>query len=231
MDLSALSQQLLLAAKTNKPVDSFTTLLSNTTKARLENQLATQNQKKAFWINIYNAYTQIILGKNPDQYKNRNSFFTNKQIVVAGRRMSLDDIEHGILRRSKIKWGLGYINKLFPGAFERKHRVNSVDYRIHFALNCGAKSCPPIAFYRPEQLDEQLDIATIVYLQGECEYDEAASKVWVPPVLRWFRADFGGMQEIIVLLTKLSVIPEGKHPDVRFKKYDWELNLKNYQHE
>lgn len=231
VDVTALSQQLLLAAKTNEPVDSFTTVLSNIAEAQLEDQLATENQRKAFWINIYNAYTQIILTKNPDQYKNRNRFFTGKQIVIAGRRMSLDDVEHGILRRSKIKWGLGYINKFFPSAFERKHRVNSVDYRIHFALNCGAKSCPPIAFYKPEQLDKQLDMATTVHLQGECKYDEAANKVWVPAVLRWFRGDFGGKQKIMLLLKKLSVIPEGKNPSIGFNKYDWSLTLKNYQHE
>lgn len=227
MDLSVLSQQLLLAAKTNKPVDSFTTLLSNTTEAQLEN--LTENQRKAFWINIYNGYTQIILNKSPDQYKKRNGFFISKQIVIAGRHLSLDDIEHGILRRSKIKWSLGYINKLFPAAFERRHRVSSVDFRIHFALNCGAKSCPPIAFYKPEQLDEQLDTATTGYLQGECEYDEAANKVSVPALLRWFRGDFGGKKKIIILLEKSSVIPEGKNPDIAFKNYDWNLYLKNYQ--
>lgn len=231
MDLIALSQQLLLAAKTNKPVDSFTTVLSNTTEVQLENQLATENQRKAFWINIYNAYTQIILTKNPGQYKNRDRFFTGKQIVIAGRHLSLDDIEHGILRRSKIKWGLGYINKFVVSAFEKKHRAHSVDYRIHFALNCGAKSCPPIAFYKPEQLYQQLDIATAVYLQGECEYDEAANKVSVPALMGWFRGDFGGMKNIRTLLKELSVIPADKNPSIGFKKYDWNLLLENYKDE
>lgn len=231
VDLIALSQQLLLAAKTNEPIDSFTVILSNTTEAELGKQVTTDNQRKAFWLNIYNAYTQILLTKNPDQYKNRNRFFTGKQIVIAGRRMSLDDIEHGILRRSKIKWGLGYINQLFTSAFERKHRVDSVDYRIHFALNCGAKSCPAIAFYKPEQLDKQLAIATKVYLQGECKYDEAANKVWVPALMGWFRGDFGGKKKITSLLKNLSVIPENKNPSISFKKYDWNLFLENYQHE
>ena len=80
--------------------------------------------------------------------------------------MSLDDIEHGILRRSKIKWSEGYFNKLFPSKFEKENRVNKVDYRIHFALNCGARSCPPIAFYDPEKLDKQLDVATMIYLKS-----------------------------------------------------------------
>lgn len=231
VDLITLSQQLLLAAKTNETVDSFTLILSNTTEAELVKQIATNNQRKAFWINIYNAYTQIILTKNPDQYRKRNSFFNSRQIVIAGRHMSLDDIEHGILRRSTLKWSLGYINKLFPSAFEKRNRVQSVDYRIHFSLNCGAKSCPAIAFYKPEQLDKQLDLATKVYLKGECEYDKAANKVWVPALMGWFRGDFGGIKNIRLLLKELSVIPAEKNPSIGFKKYDWDLFLENYKDE
>ncbi len=231
VDLIALSQQLLLAAKTNQPVDPFTTVLINITEAQLEKQLTTENKRKAFWLNIYNAYTQVILTKNPDQYKKKERFFTGKQIIIAGSHLSLDIIEHGILRRSKIKWGLGYINKFIVSSFEKKHRVHSVDYRIHFALNCGAKSCPPIAFYKPELIDQQLDIATATYLQGECVYDEVANTVRVPALMGWFRGDFGGMKNIRLLLKEMSVIPADKNPSIRFKKYDWDIFLKNYKHE
>ena len=104
----------------------------------------------------------------------------------------MDDIEHGILRRSKVKWSFGYFNKLFPSAFEKKHRVDTLDYRIHFSLNCGATSCPPIAFYKPEQLDKQLEVATKVYLSGEAAYNEADNTVALPALMGWFRGVFGG---------------------------------------
>jgi hypothetical protein len=80
---------------------------------------------------------------------NKKSFFTVKQINVANKQLSLDEIEHGILRRSKIKWSLGYLNKLFPSAFEKHQRADKADYRIHFALNCGAKAVRRLLFTSP----------------------------------------------------------------------------------
>lgn len=231
VQLVAVSQSLLLAAKTKEPVDSFINILRNTPETELKKQLITDAEKKAFWINIYNAFTQVMLSKNPDQYKKRSSFFGSRQVVIAGRQLSLDDIEHGILRHSKVKWSLGYFNKLFTPAFEKENRVDTLDYRIHFALNCGAKSCPPIAFYKPEQLDKQLDMATKVYLKGESEYKEPGNKVYVPALMGWFRRDFGGKRQMKLLLVKLDIIPAGKNPVLKFKSYDWNLYLENYKNE
>lgn len=70
-----------------------------------------------------------------------------------------------------------------------------MDYRTHFALNCGAKSCPPIAFYKPEELNEQLDMAMKVYLQNETTYNQAKNIVELPAIMGWFRRDFGGKKK------------------------------------
>jgi hypothetical protein len=225
------SQQLLLAAKTHEPTDSFVTAVKNISEETLSQQLINDAYKKAFWINLYNAYTQVILSKNPDKYKNRSSFFSDKQIAIADRKLSLDDIEHGILRRSKVKWGLGHLNKWFPSDFEKQQRVDTVDYRIHFSLNCGAKSCPPIAFYTPEQLDKQLDMATKVYLVGEAEYNEAENTMALPAIMGWFRGDFGGKKKMVELLHTLQIVPKEKNPSLKFKDYDWNLFLENYKTE
>jgi len=224
-----LSQQLLLAAKTKENTDSLVKRLSSISRSDLATELEAENNKKAFWINIYNSFTQIILMYNPEKYQDRGSFFAARQINVGGKNFSLDDIEHGILRRSKLKWSLGYLNKLFPSSFERKMRVNKVDYRIHFALNCGAKSCPAIAFYSSDQLDKQLELATSVYLKGECEYNEQAGKVWVPAIMGWFRHDFGGKKEMIQLLKQQKIFPENSLPAIKFKKYNWNIFLENYK--
>ncbi len=173
----------------------------------------------------------MILSKNNEKYKDRGSFFGDQQIEIAGEKISLDNIEHGILRHSKLKWSLGYLNKLFPSAFEKKNRVNALDYRIHFALNCGAKSCPPIAFYQPHQIDKQLDLATQAYLAGDVKYDEAKNTVALPAIMGWFRADFGGKKKMVSLLKQLHIIPEYKKPAVTFSKYDWNLFLENYKTE
>ena len=229
--LIELSQQLLLAAKTQVPTDSFAHQLAIIQEEELKVQLVNDKEKKAFWINLYNAYTQIILSKNPEQYKKRSAFFGRKLIAIAGKKLSLDQIEHGILRRSKVKWSLGYLNKLFPSAFEKQNRVKKIDYRIHFSLNCGARSCPPIAFYKPEELDKQLDVATKVYLQGECVYDSSKNSVAVPALMNWFRHDFGGKKKIKLLLKQLLIVPEDKNPTIQFKKYNWDLFLANYKNE
>lgn len=231
ISITQISQQLVLAAKTDDPTDSFTNMLQNIPQGYLVDQLSNDNQKKAFWINIYNAYTHIILTKNPGKYKNRDAFFSDKQINIAATLFSLDDIEHGILRRSKIKWSGGYLNKPFPGKLEKELRVDKVDYRIHFSLNCGAKSCPPIAFYKPEQLSKQLDIATKAYLSGETEYKPDENTVYLPALMGWFRADFGGKDKMIDLLKTLNIIPADKNPSIKFKNYDWSLYLENFKNE
>lgn len=189
------SQQLLLRAKTHESTESLEEVIKKISKETLKQQLKDHNYKKAFWINIYNAHTQIILSKNSEKYKKRNSFFSAGQIPIAGERLSLDNVEHGLLRRSKIKWSLGYLNKWFPTVFEKEQRVETVDYRIHFTLNCGAKSCPPIAFYKPKQLDMQLDMATKACLLSEAEYNRSENTVKLPAVMGWFIGDFGGKKK------------------------------------
>ena len=229
INLIETSQQLLLQAKTHQPTDSLVKVVEGISEVAINKQLTNDTYKKTFWINLYNAFTQVILSKNPDKYKKRSAFFSDKQISIAGRKLSLDDIEHGILRHSKIKWSLGYVNKLFPSKFEKKQRVDTVDYRIHFSLNCGAKSCPPIAFYSPEQLDKQLDMATKVYLQGETEYHEKENTVALPAIMGWFRGDFGGKKKMVELLHQLQIVSINKKPAITFKKYDWSLFLENYK--
>ncbi|HEY5406133.1 MAG TPA: DUF547 domain-containing protein [Ginsengibacter sp.] len=227
--LVELSQQFIYAAKTNEPTDSIELALKKISFDDLKNKLQSDDEKKAFWINLYNGYTQVILKKDPGKYKKRGKFFKIRQIYVAGKMFSLDDIEHGILRRSKIKWSLGYLNKIFPGKTEKALRVNHLDYRIHFALNCGAKSCPPIAFYNPENINPQLDLATKAYLTGEAEYDSSKNIVRLPALMNWFRRDFGGKKAMKKLLKKINVIPSNSNPKIKFKKYNWNLFLDHYK--
>jgi hypothetical protein len=230
-DYIKLSQNFLYAAKTGDSTTAFIDTFKNADQNILAAQLNNDHKKLAFWLNLYNGFTQVILKKDPDQYKTRGSFFSSKQIQVAGQELSLDLIEHGILRHSKVEWAEGYLGKLFPSGFEKKFRVGKLDYRIHFALNCGAKSCPPIAFYEPEQLDKQLNVAVKTYLKGEVTYHKAQNTVEVPALMGWFRHDFGGKKGMLDILIKNKIIPEGAKPTIHFKKYDWSLYLNNYKSE
>lgn len=228
-DYIKISQDLLYAVRTEKSFDSLQQILSTASLADLRRQMQNDDSKKAFWLNIYNAYTQIALQENPGAYKNRNKFFSHKFILIGGKKLSLDLVEHGILRRSKWKYSLGYFNKPFISKFEKQFRVQRLDYRIHFALNCGAKSCPPIAFYKPDQIDKQLDLATRAYLKSETLFNGKYLTVEVPAILNWFRGDFGGKRGIIRLLQQKRIVPENVKPGIVWKKYDWTLSLKAFE--
>jgi hypothetical protein len=222
------AQQLLYAVRLGEFTDSLTAQLSKLPMSVLKQELSNDAARKAFWINLYNAYTQILLRNNPDAYKNRSAFFSVRKIRAAGHWFSLDEIEHGILRRSQLKWGLGYIRNPLASKLEKELRVDTPDYRIHFALNCGAASCPPISYYKPESIDQQLDLATRVYLQSETSIDSVAGKIYVPKILSWFRGDFGGKRGIKELLRQLSLIPAHQTFALRFKPYDWTLALRRF---
>jgi Protein of unknown function, DUF547 len=227
-DFIELSQDVLSAVQTAGTVDSFRQQLAGAKEMDLWKQLDTETKKLAFWLNIYNAYTQIGLKENPEAYKKRNQFFTNKFIIITGQPLSLDLVEHGILRHSKWKYSLGHFNKMFKSSFEKKFRLMKVDWRIHFALNCGAKSCPPIAFYKPEELDKQLSLATKIYLKSEVSYHANENAVAVPAIFSWFRGDFGGKKGIRQILKQQHLIPEASNPKLKWLKYNWSLALQNF---
>ncbi len=226
-----LSAAFIYAAKTGNETQELENELMQLNFDSLAKGLKTDDEKKAFWINIYNGYTQLLLKKDAGKYKDRSSFFKARQIPVAGTQFSLDEIEHDILRRSKIKWSLGYFSKLFPGKKARALRVNLLDYRIHFALNCGAKSCPPIAFYNPGNLQQQLETATRAYLTGEAVYDREKNLLQLPAIMGWFRRDFKGKKNMLKLTKIYGIVPQQEKPQIVFKKYDWNLYLNNYSNE
>jgi hypothetical protein len=177
----------------------------------------------AFWLNVYNGAVRARLLQDPDAYRRRWRFFSASAITVAGRRLSPNAIEHGILRRSAFALSLGYLRNPVPSRFERLHRVGRLDPRIHFALNCGARSCPPLAGYDPEHLDAQLDAAARSYLSSETEILDDGATVRVPRLLLWYLGDFGGMAGILRLLTRFEVIEHLAAPRVAFGAYDWTL--------
>ncbi|RYY70320.1 MAG: DUF547 domain-containing protein [Chitinophagaceae bacterium] len=224
----ALSEQFIYAAKSGAETSGLLEKLKLLSYQDLQNSLHNDADKKAFWINIYNGSTQYALKSNPEKYSKRSKFFKAKQISIAGKTFSLDEIEHDILRRNKVKWSLGYFNKLFPGKKAKTLREDKLDYRIHFALNCGARSCPPIAFYKSENIDQQLDVATRAYLTGEATYDAAKNRLYLPAIMGWFRRDFKGKRNMLILAKKYGIVPQNKQPSISFKKYDWNLFLNNY---
>lgn len=216
-----------------QPVAAYLSHFQALDPAQLERALVTQPQRLAFWINIYNGYTQHFLQTNPAPYlEKRSRYFAAKQIPLAGELLSLGEIEHGILRRGATTLSLGYVRlPALHSAFVRRFMVAAVDYRIHFALNCGARSCPPVMPYRAETLNAQLDAISRDYLTREARYDAANNNVQVPALLRWFSADFdgGGDASKRLILRRFGVLPANAgQPGVVYRDYDWTLDIRNY---
>ena len=228
-DPVAVSAAWLDAVRLDAPTHEHEARLRDWPRDDLRDRLDADAARLAFWANVYNAAAQSVLAVSPEQWTARNQFFRAPIATVAGRDCSLDDIEHGLLRRSHPKWGLGYVPNPFPSNFERTFRVDERDPRVHFALNCGAAACPPIRSYSRERIDEQLDTATASYLEQEVAYDPGANAVELPRLLLWFRGDFGGARGIRRLLRRFDCIPHGADPSFTYRSYDWSLDAGNWR--
>jgi hypothetical protein len=229
-DHITISENLFQAVKNNdqKETARLVNMLASANEDQLKSDLNTENKAKAFWINIYNIFVQYLLKADPKLFEDRSSFFTTERITIAGTNLSLDDIEHGIIRHSKIKYSLGYLGKIFVPGFEEKFRLKDLDYRIHFALNCGAKSCPPITLYKADRINEQLNRSTARYLNTFARYDVKKDKAYAPSLCYWYKADFDGEDGVIKLLKEHGIVPTNATPDLDYTEYDWTLSLSNY---
>lgn len=219
-----LSEQLLLAVKMRKETADWRLQLEQLKLGDLQNQLADDRQKKAFWINIYNAYYQIL---RKEQNVVKPTIYRKRLFKITQKAWSLDDVEHGILRKYRYKYSLGFFANFFTSPLIKKLAVQVLDYRIHFALNCGAKSCPPIAFYRAATIDSQLDMATQAFLEGETDFDNANKIVHTTALFQWFLADFGGKKGIKDIYKK-QLGKDISDYTIAYKKYSWEEDLDNF---
>ncbi|OLN27682.1 hypothetical protein DVDV_2018 [Desulfovibrio sp. DV] len=171
--------------------------------------------RKAYYINAYNIWTiQLILEHWPGirSIKEADSFIRSpwkrKFVRLHGGVVSLDDIEHGILRRN------------FP------------DPRVHFALNCASRSCPPLAAqpYRGVDLDVQLEAQTAAFINNPANTFVRQARLHVSRIFDWYSEDFGGTDGVFAFLRRyagpqlaasLDTVTDRR---LVFTDYDWSLN-------
>ncbi|GAB5558102.1 MAG: hypothetical protein SchgKO_23150 [Schleiferiaceae bacterium] len=210
-----LASQLLTAIKDGKDTEPALRELQLINEARLLLTLRTEEQRLSFWINLYNAFYIL-------EYKSGGTekIFTKKEFALAGNPICLDDIEHTILRKRQWKYGLGYIKNPFATRVFDGFAPSQKYPKIHFALNCGAVSCPPLHIYHPENLRETLDKVTEDFLQAETEINEAKKSIKTNRILGWFIGDFGGKGGVKKMISK-AVNKDLKGFSLSFKKYDW----------
>lgn len=205
------------------------------------NSLVSDDERKAFWINLYNALIVHIVAAYRVQKSIRRlrGAFDRAVYRVGEHLFSPNDIEHGILRANR-----GH--PLIPGSQfssndpRRSFVIRDFDPRIHFALNCAARSCPPIRWYTSEQLNRQLDLAAANFVNhGGLVIAELAKTIYISRIFMWYASDFGaphfGLGDRSALIRSIipHVQPESRKQwlvdnfsslRVQFSKYDWSLN-------
>jgi hypothetical protein len=192
----------------------------------------TRDRRMAFWINAYNALTlQAIVNHYPirggwfsrgpsPSIRQIPGVWTTLKWPVAGKTVTLDDIEHKILR------------------------PQFAEPRIHFAITCASVGCPPLAAtpYRAETLSESLDGAARTYLASPHGIVVDNRTLRVTSIFDWYGDDFvaqyaprlpgDGPPKTRAILAVVAAFgpPQAaalaRSPDVtlRFLDYDWRLN-------
>lgn len=199
---------------------------------------ASVDEKVAFFINIYNAlviHANVAFGP-PVNLWQRYKFFNTVRYIIGGHAYSLQDIENGVLRANRK--GVGMLFRPFSQSDPRlKVALDEPEPFIHFALVCGAKSCPPIKTYSTDGLEDQLKLAAEAFLDGDdgLTIDMNKKQIMLTKILSWYQEDFGKNKEE-VLQWILANLPDGKRKSqlkelldgksykVGYKHYDWGLN-------
>lgn len=175
----------------------------------------TDAEKKAFWINVYNGVTNywVIKKKIKKSITERPFLVICAKVNIGGYRFSLDDIEHGVLRKNRRS-----LYKLWKQFGKKDPRqafvVEKLDPRVHFGLNCGAKSCPAIAFYSPKLLEQQLDIAEESFAAQEFLVDNQNKVINCSRIYWIYKKDFEN--------TYIND-PKYKKYKIHYRKYDFSI--------
>jgi len=173
----------------------------------------------AFWINAYNAVTidKVIKWKPQKSVRETlipgvwtsTKFFTTRDHIVAGKRLSQDDIENDILRKQ----------------FK--------DPRIHFAIVCASSSCPPLPrfAYTAENVQGKLEEETRKYINSDrgTRIDAADNTLYLSKLFDWYKGDVEAKPGSVLNFIKpylnektLAFVQRG--PEIAYLEYDWSLN-------
>ena len=160
-------------------------------------------EKMAYWINAYNAFTiKLILDNYPLKSiiaLDNGKTWDIKRIQLGEKTYSLNGIENDILR------------------------PQYKDARIHFAVNCAAKSCPPLLnrAWTGDNLSKYLDQQAKAFINNSKYNKISADAVQISKIFEWYAADFG---DIIAYLNKYSNVKINPAATITYLEYDWALN-------
>jgi glutaredoxin len=200
------------------------------------------SKRKAFGINVYNlmiSYGFMKIGVGCSS-RSRSAFFNGVCFRIGSETFSFQDWEHGFLRSNrKAPYSLKH-------QFGRKDPrlgivLPHVDCRIHFALNCGAKSCPPMRTFTADGIEEELRIVSQAFFEDDenAEVDLKRRTLHLNKILSWYRIDFAESEKELPnkVLEYLrgkkreqlqELLNDGKPITVSYKKYDWSTNASDF---
>ncbi|MDI6034742.1 DUF547 domain-containing protein [Flavobacterium sp. LB2P84] len=211
---TTLSEEILSVANSGKDTITLRRQLFYIRQAKLEKSLDTDDLKKTFWLNIYKAFYLITLKDT----KLGKEIFNLKRIKIARAVFSLNDIEHGILRKYKFRIGYGYITNPFYSDFIKTLAVSRVDYRIHFALRSLNLEKNTIDYFDCEEIEKQLTVLTKDFIKLETEIDNESKTIRVSDFLLSYLRDFGGKKSVKKLLETIFERDLEEYK-LRFKTY------------
>ncbi|PQB03522.1 DUF547 domain-containing protein [Aureitalea marina] len=163
-----------------------------------------REDKLAYYINVYNAYTvELILQNYPlKSIKEINAPWNQKIVRLGEDELSLNDVEHEILRKMD-------------------------EPRIHFAINCASVSCPRLLneAFTPNKLEAQLDQLTREFLNSDKNQYEG-KKARISQIFKWFTKDFqvDGKKNVIGFINPYLETPLDPKTKIAYLEYDWNLN-------
>ena len=165
---------------------------------------AKSKEQLAFHINAYNAW---ILHEAVAKYPTKSvkdlafTFFLGNRITVAGTKMSFNHLEKEIIR------------------------PRFAEPRVHFALNCASRSCPPLRNepYDAAKLDAQLDDQARVYVNSEHGVKPEGDGAALSKIFDWYKEDFGGDAAVTAFLKKYRG-GKSDFKKISYQDYDWGLN-------
>jgi len=176
-----------------------------------------RDEQLAYWINLYNALTvRVVLDHYPvasiRDIKLSSGLFAagpwdQKLVEIEGEEVSLNDIEHRIIRPI---WR---------------------DARVHYALNCASIGCPSLApkAFIAETLDARLNEAATAFVNSPHGVQIAAGQITVSRIYDWFNEDFGTNDAAVFEHILKFASPELRAAMLAIGKinnvaYDWTLN-------
>jgi hypothetical protein len=183
----------------------------------------------AFWANVYNALMLHCLCLRPlrGNLLWHLRMFDRVAYRVGAHDYPLNLIENGLLRANR-RAPFRLRRPLRPSDPRLAAAPSRLDPRIHFALNCGARSCPPIRAYDVASLDAELDLATSAYLEQATDLDPKRGRVRLPRLMRIYARDFGDRDEQLRFVARhlprvAEWLGQGNGARIAYGRFDWRV--------